>query len=450
MILAAVALLIGSPEEVVQKMTLEEKVGQLFVVPACPERGDDHLHDLHTLIEQYHIGGILLKAGTLESYHNLYRQLNAPELLHLGDAEWGVSMRMRDAVRFPKNLALGAIQDPKILEAFGHQVGKECRLAGIHIDLAPVADVNTNPRNPVIGMRSFGDNPYTVAQKVSVVFQAMQAEGIGAAVKHYPGHGDTSVDSHIDLPVVDEMQLEPFQRAIEGGVSAILTAHLHYRPLNEVVTFSNRLVEEKLRHEFKFDGLVISDALNMGAVEKIPDAPLKALLAGHDILLYGDHRAEVVDQILRVDVPAAIQSIVKAMKGQEAQLDRHVIRIVRAKQRLIRESVKHDMLTSPAAIELQKSLYAQAVTVVCNQHIPLTSKEGVKIIEVVELTDEVKVQIEKEKPEILILYTSPYKLSEVPLAPTTIVAYDPDAKEAAHDILMGRKSALGRLPISHP
>ncbi|HNA62296.1 MAG TPA: glycoside hydrolase family 3 N-terminal domain-containing protein, partial [Rhabdochlamydiaceae bacterium] len=214
----AIALLVGSPEEIVQRMSLEEKVGQLFVVPACPERGDDHLHDLRVLIEKYHIGGIILKQGTQESYRDLYEKLKAPELLHCGDAEWGVSMRMRDGVKYPRNLTLGAIQDLSLLEEFGRQVGRECRQVGLHLNFAPVADVNTNPKNPIIGTRSFGEEPSEVAKRSIIVIQAMQEEGVAATVKHYPGHGATSKDSHVELPVIKEMELLPFQEAITHQV----------------------------------------------------------------------------------------------------------------------------------------------------------------------------------------------------------------------------------------
>jgi len=468
MLIFAIALLVGSPEEIVQRMSLEEKVGQLFIVPACPERGDDHLHDLRVLIEKYHIGGIILKQGTQESYRNLYEKLKAPELLHCGDAEWGVSMRMRDGVKYPRNLTLGAIQDLSLLEEFGRQVGRECRQVGLHLNFAPVADVNTNPKNPIIGTRSFGEEPSEVAKRSNIVIQAMQEEGVTATVKHYPGHGATLKDSHVELPVIEEMELLPFQEAITHQVDCIMTAHLLYQPTHEVVTFSRDIVEKKLRDEFGFEGLIITDGLNMKAINQTGDTALKALQAGHDLLLYGDHISDEVDRLLRTLIPQAIESIKESV--DRAALDAHVIRIIRAKQKLIREIPEARPLQSPEALALKKKLYQQAMTVVSSAHIPLReefqllqfgppsehlvqllhpSTQGLKVVAIYEMNEAAKEYLQKEKPEVVLLFTSPYKLLEMELAPTTIVAYerDEDAEEAVVEILFGRQKAVGCLPI---
>jgi beta-N-acetylhexosaminidase len=483
MVLFATLLLTASPEEIVQQMTLPEKIGQLFVVPACPERGEDHLADLQLLIEKYHIGGILLKQGDQASYRELYEKLGKEPLLHFGDAEWGVSMRMKDAVRFPKNLTLGAVQDLSLIKEFGIALGKECAQVGIHINLAPVADINTNPRNPVIGMRSFGDDAAQVSLRTNIVVDAVQAENVGATVKHYPGHGDTAVDSHIDLPVVQEMQLEPFKQAIAHHVRGVLTAHLLYEPTQEIVTFSYDLIEKKLREELGFEGLIITDGLSMAALTKYfpaDEIALKALQAGHDILLYGDHRPEFVDKIVRLDVPAAIQAIEKAViekRLDEKTLDRHVVRILQTKKDLIREIPPSQPLSSPESLALKKRLFDQAVTLVSNRHIPLqegtnlsliqfgspsenlsrlfssylsaNDVAGLRVVAIYNMTPEAKEYLQREMPEIVILFTSPYKLIEINLAPTTIVAYerDRDAEEAVINILFGKQLAFGKLPI---
>ncbi len=461
-------------------MTLDEKIGQLFIVPACPERGDDHLADLKRLIEKYHIGGIILKQGTQASYRELYEKLSSPiPLLHVGDAEWGVSMRVKDAVRFPRNLTLGAIQDLSLLDQFGHQVGWECKQIGIHLKLGPVADVNTNPRNPVIGMRSFGENPYAVSERLKVVISAVQAENVGACAKHYPDHGNTSVDSHVDLPIVETMQLEPFKQAIQAHVKGIMTAHLFYRPTGEIVTFSRDIVEKKLRDELKFEGLIISDALNMGALSKHDKIAPKALQAGHDLLVYGDHRPDHVDRILRTDVPIAIAEIKQAIENKEIDekdLDTHVARILAFKQTLPSTLPPSTPLTTQKAQQLKKLLFENAVTLVTgkplqdgaplilkqfgsssnnlatlfHQHTSANDVDAKTVIAIYELTEEAKTFLKTERPAALILFTSPFKLLEIDLPPTTLIAFenDPDSEQAAIDILFGKKPSKGKLPIS--
>ena len=158
--MTALQLLTQAPAQIVEQMSLEEKVGQLFVIPGCPERQDEHLQDLDHLFNDCHVGGVILKQGSSESYRKFLASLKTHlPLIRVGDAEWGVSMRVSDAVRFPRNLTLGAIQDLSLIEKFGRQVGWECRQLGIDLNLAPVADINTNPLNPIIGTRSFVDDP---------------------------------------------------------------------------------------------------------------------------------------------------------------------------------------------------------------------------------------------------------------------------------------------------
>jgi beta-glucosidase-like glycosyl hydrolase len=321
------------------EMILDEKIGQLFVVPGCPLRGYEHRQDLKNLIENYHIGGIILKQSeTIEQQLDFMAALKSKTpLLFVGDAEWGIGMRIKEAPVHPKNRELGQV-DLKTLEEFGSAVGKECKESGLHINLAPVVDVCTNP-NSGLGTRSFGDNPEDVALRGRSVIEAMQREGIFATAKHFPGHGAATTDSHLDLPSIDHLELLPFQEAIKAGVHCIMTAHLFYD--NEIVTFSPRLVHDLLRNQLEFDGLIITDALNMNALALYYSPgliALNALIAGHDLLLYGDHKAPNVDQILQVDVPEAILAIHKAIKTghlSPADLDNHVLRILKAKERFI-------------------------------------------------------------------------------------------------------------------
>lgn len=348
-------ILLASLALQIQEMTVEEKIGQLFVVPACPLRGEDHVRDLEHLFNTYHIGGILLKQGDAASTVALLNRLPA-NLLRVADAEWGVSMRISDAVKYPRNQVLGAIEDPLLLASFGHQVGKECRLLGIDLNLAPVADVNTTLDSP-IGTRSFGNNPYEVAWRACTVATAMQEEGVMACGKHFPNHGGTTADSHRDLPILHEMELVPFEALVKAGVKAILTSHLFYKPSEEIVTFSPSIVEGILRGRLGFEGLIITDALNMAAVEKEENCALKALLAGHDLLLYGDHISEVVDEILFELVPKAYQSILQAYhRGivTDKMLDEHLLRILKVKKEHL--PLEAPVLVTPEAEALKEKL----------------------------------------------------------------------------------------------
>ncbi|MGH2638126.1 MAG: glycoside hydrolase family 3 protein, partial [Rhabdochlamydiaceae bacterium] len=338
------------------------------MVPACPNRkDDDHCDNLQRLLTTYSIGGILLKEGTQHSCKTFLKKLQSQiSLLRVGDAEWGTSMRVTDAVKFPRNLTLGAIQDLSLIAKFGRQVGRECRQLGIDLNLAPVADTNTNPLNPVIGTRSFGDDPERVALLVSTVIQAMQDQDTFACAKHFPDHGSPSVDPHEDLPEIHGFCLEPFRAAIQVGVRAILTGHLLVN--TEIVTFSYNWVHALLRNQLKFRGLIITDALNMKAISKYREpgqAALDALKAGHDLLLYGSHLPEEVDRIIELDVPQNIARIVKAVQEGEyhlSLLDAHVLRIINIKKELgQRLLVQPTSIATEEAKLLAQTLYDNAV-----------------------------------------------------------------------------------------
>jgi len=475
------------------EMTTDQKVGQLFVAPIAPEHGKEHIKHLQSLLKTHHIGGVLLKQGTPSQAVSCFNEIDTGPipLLCFADAEWGVSMRLKESVKYPRNLTLGAIQDLSLLEKFGRQVGKECRQLGIHINFAPVADVNTNPANPIIGIRSFGDSFGAVADKAWRVASGMQSEGVLACAKHFPGHGDTSVDSHVDLPAIDALHLSPFEHAGKNGIGCIMTAHLYYRPQEEIVTFSPRLVKGILIDKWKFDGLIITDALNMGALAKYytpGESALGALKAGHDVLLFGSHLIDVVDQLIVEDIPQAVEAIKKAVaQGEisEEELDAHVLRILQAKDKLCNRPVPAPSdLRTEEALFLKKLLYREAMTLVSNDLLPLSENSSYALVQfgaedkpfgkflsrygtiadldsktpvIVAIYDDApKAQAfleELQKKEILyaaVLFCSPYKLLELGVQPTTLVAYedDPDAQEAAADVIFGKLEARGKLPMS--
>ncbi len=337
-LLVVLGTLWGDEQELLERMSVDEKIGQLFMIPACPARQEEeHFEDLKRCLETWHVGGVILKQGTLASASLLLERLSSYQLLYAIDAEWGLAMTLTDGVAYPKNVILGAIQDEELLYRVGEEIGQQCRALGVHINFAPVVDVATNPNSPITCQRSFGNDPHEVAWRAECVVRGMQAAGVMACAKHFPGHGGTVVDSHLELPVVMQMELEPFKRVIEAGVSCVMSGHLVVKE-GPPASLSGKIIQGVLRDELGFCGLVITDALNMRALTShfsVEEIALQAFLAGNDILLYGDHIAPSVDRILRSDVPRAINALKQAYAQgiiTERDLDLRVLKILRAKR----------------------------------------------------------------------------------------------------------------------
>jgi len=285
-------------DSVFDKMTLDEKTGQLLMIITTPEKAQ-HDRVLRYISEQ-HIGGILFQKGSIDDEAasiNLYQKNAKIPLLIALDGEWGLSMRLQNTPRFPRNMALGAIDDTHLLYLYGSEVGRECSELGIHINFAPVLDVNSNPQNPVIGTRSFGENPESVAEKAIAYTQGLESRNIISSGKHFPGHGDTSEDSHETLPSVkknlealEKTELYPFRRFIDEGFSGIMTGHLYVPALDSAQNLpsshSHAIVTDRLQNKMGFRGLAFTDALAMkGALKAGKSVCVEALKAGNDILL---------------------------------------------------------------------------------------------------------------------------------------------------------------------
>jgi beta-glucosidase-like glycosyl hydrolase/CubicO group peptidase (beta-lactamase class C family) len=284
-------------DSIFDTMTLEEKIGQLFMVMTNPNPS----HDAKMLkyIREQKIGGIIFSKGSPEDEArniNLYQQSSKVPLLISLDGEWGLSMRLENTPRFPKNMMLGAITDNHLIQLYGAEVGRECRELGIHINFAPVLDVNSNPDNPVIGIRSFGENQQLVAEKGIAYSRGLESYGVMSVGKHFPGHGDTSSDSHKTLPVINDtrkrindIELYPFKAFIEEGFSGIMTGHLSVPALDKTfrtpTSLSPAIVNRLLKKELDFQGLAFTDALNMKGAATQKSNCVQALVAGNDILL---------------------------------------------------------------------------------------------------------------------------------------------------------------------
>lgn len=528
-------------EKTLAAMSLEEKIGQLFMVAAYSNPDDAKIEEqneavvasVEQLIRDFHVGGILLKHRwePLIQVHLVrhFQAISTIPLLIAQDCEWGLAMRSANTIAFPRNMTLGAIQDDRLIYALGREIGRQCALVGVNVNLAPVVDVNSNPTNPVIGMRSFGDNSENVACKGVALMQGIQKEGVIACAKHFPGHGDTNLDSHDELPFVlndrahfNKTELYPFKKMIEAGVMAVMSAHVVAPALDPCphlpASLSHVIMTETLQKEMGFDGLIITDDLMMGAIAKhypAGEAALQAFLAGCDVLLstrdipkcYAKIQQAVADGVIRME-----------------DLDRRVLKILQAKQwiqmlssekaAMLQEDGDWSLLQSKEALSLKKTLFQDAMTVVNSRGlIPLSSplnewacfqiggdsisgfyqtlqknqmfpccfigehpseEEMSRFVEKASSYQHLlialypkkstkssvfglsfsAIQCVKElcalgKPVIIVVFGSPYL---VPLfnSQTLVVAYegDPLAQQAAVEVLLGKISAKGKLPVS--
>ena len=320
-------------------MTIDEKIGQLFMVQAYSNLDEKHSVGIDSLIEKYHIGGLIFMQGTpikQAELTNRYQSKAKTPLLIGFDGEWGLDMRLKNTYRFPWNMTLGAIRNNKLIEDFGVQLGKHCKRLGIHINFAPVVDVNTNPENPIIGNRSFGESRENVTEKSVAFIKGMQSQKVLSSAKHFPGHGDTSTDSHKTLPVLeyeferlDSIELYPYKELIKNDLTSVMVAHLSVKALESnsqlPTSLSYNVISNLLKKELKFNGLILTDALNMkGAADYAEpgDVDLAALLAGNDILLIPEN------------VPSAVLKIKSALENKiitEERINYSVEKILKAK-----------------------------------------------------------------------------------------------------------------------
>ncbi len=383
-------------DSVMKTLSLDDKIAQLMMVAAYSNRGEEHFAEIDQLIHKYHIGGLIFFQGGPVRQANLtnrFQKISKVPLLIGIDGEWGLAMRLDSTISYPRQMTLGAIQNDALIYQMGYDIGLQCKRMGIHVNFAPVADVNNNPANPVINSRSFGENPYSVAVKAQKYAEGLQDAGVLVTAKHFPGHGDTDADSHYSLPVIkhsferlDSVELYPFKYLIERGVTGIMAAHLQVPVLdtssNLASSLSPLVIDSLLRRKMNFKGLVFTDALNMKGVSryfKPGDAELMAFLAGNDILL------------MPGDVPKAIASIRKEVKKgtvSEEELDARCRKVLLAKAWVGLNRYKPvkiislaEDLNAPAYNALRRNLIANSLTVIKNKYqiLPLFRIEDYKI-----------------------------------------------------------------------
>ncbi|HSR50055.1 MAG TPA: glycoside hydrolase family 3 N-terminal domain-containing protein [Acidobacteriota bacterium] len=530
-------------EDRLSQMTVQEKVGQLIVggsETAYMHVESERFQEILQEIRDYHLGGYHAFRGHVLSAAAMIRRMQdaaAIPLFITADLEGGVGLIFEGGTRFPKAMALAAAGDEELVRQVAQATAREGKALGINVNFYPVVDVNNNPENPIINIRSFGEDPLAVGRLASVYIEAMQSEGLMATAKHFPGHGDTAQDSHLELPVIEaplerleQVELPPFKAAVEAGVGAVMTAHLAVPALEpdqtRAASLSSRIVEGVLRRDMDFQGLVITDAMNMGGVVDHfgdGDAAVEAVLAGSDLVL------------LPRSVPAVFKALLSAVREgriSAQRLEASVRRILSAKARLGLPGYKpvdlasiDEVVGSPEHQELSEQVMEQAITVVRDEKgvLPLRPRPRGTLL-LVTLTDsggsygrgralrnelrehhrnvlhfdidadatsnEIRLlralaarvdavvvggfiriaafkgdialapnQLETlrqlaalERPTAFVFFGSPYLLSAVPELPTYILAYEdfPGAEVAAARIILGRKPARGKLPVSLP
>ena len=383
-------------DSILKNMSIDEKIGQLFMIQAYSNRDKKHENFINNMIHKYHVGNLIFMQGTPEKQvilNNKYQVLSKVPLMIGFDGEWGLDMRLKNTYRFPWNMTLGAIQDDELLTETGKRIGEHCKRVGIHINFAPVVDINTNPKNPIIGNRSFGENKENVTRKAIAFTKGMQSVGVLANAKHFPGHGDSATDSHHTLPTInfnesrlDSIELYPYKKMFRQGIASVMTAHLSIPALESntklPTSLSKNVVTTLLQEKLGFKGLIITDGLNMkGAANYATPAEINisALLAGNDMLL------------IPQDVPGTIRSIKEALvagKLTEKRLDYSVKKILKAKYlvglhnyKAIKTANIIADINSPYDEVLHRKLMKNSITVLKNKEaiLPIKNLENKKI-----------------------------------------------------------------------
>ena len=370
-------------DSVMQRMSLKERIGQLFIYTIAPQLNKPNTDLLRKVVQEYKVGGLLFSGGLLENQVKLTNQaqeMAGVPLLITFDGEWGLAMRLRGTPSFPRNRVLGCIRDNGLLYEYGREVARQCREIGVQVNFAPVADVNINPDNPVINTRSFGEDPVEVARKVVAYSRGLESGRILSVSKHFPGHGDTDVDSHKALPVLpftrerlDSVELYPFRRAIRAGLGGIMVGHLEvpaWEPQAGLPSsLSRRIVTDLLKEELGFKGLVFTDALAMRGVSGQGHLCLQALKAGDDLLL--------VPRNLEGEL-GAVRAAVRSGELPEAEINRRCRKVLMYKYALglskkphVRLSGLESRLNTPHTRTLMRQLKQAAITVVDEGERPL-------------------------------------------------------------------------------
>lgn len=369
-------------DSIYNTLSLREKVGQLYTVQVFSNQDETTKQEIIELIKNHHIGGIIYSKGDPVSQAKLDNELQGMSripLLVSMDAEWGLSMRLDETFVFPWNMTLGAIQDNTLIEQTGRQIGEHCKRLGVHLNFAPVVDINTNPKNPIIGNRSFGEDRDNVTEKAFAFMKGMQSAGILANAKHFPGHGDTETDSHKTLPTIDfgekridSVEMYPYKKLIKEGLSSVMVAHLNVPSMETRSDYpsslSKHIITDILKDSLGFNGLIISDALTMKGAADFDESgqiDLAAFLAGNDMLLMSEDPSMGITKITDAYYEGKIT---------EERLEHSVKKILKAKFKVglnLYKPIKVDNIVNDLNRIKDKVLYEElienAITIVKNK-----------------------------------------------------------------------------------
>lgn len=473
---------LDNPEELLASLSLRDKIAQLIIAAAVsnedanrdfmkqsPYRMDKN--QLEFLIKHCHIGGVIFLGSGIRSEQTArtkyYQKISDLPLLVAADAEYGTAMRLRDGSAFPKNTTAAAIQDETLLYDMGYYIGLELQQMGIHMNLGPVTDIDSNPNNAVIADRALGSNPHDVARKSSLIIKGLKSSGIMACAKHFPGHGDTLIDSHVALPTVtrsrqelDELELIPFKAAIANNVDAIMIAHIAVSELeptpNLPATLSKNVITNLLKEELGFEGLVVTDGLGMCGVtmhQQNGYLELHALLAGADILLCPRDPSLVIKCILEAVENGSIT---------EEFINTKALRVLKAKKRTFeRAEQTRTSITKDQIHSLRQRMYQEAITLVFDKR-PRTAPEITLSVvptsryksENFGITTQQVEQLEQKRAQgmeiTIVIYGTPHAAEFfAPYADRLIVAYEdtPETRHAVDEVIKGNLIPTGKLPV---
>ncbi len=391
-------------DSVFNTLTPKQRIGQLFLVRAHTNLGQKYVDSVKQVIEREQLGGLVVFQGGPVRHANMfnqYQKVSKVPLLITFDGEWGLGMRMPDStISYPYQMTLGAIQNNNLLYEMGRQVARDFHRMGMHFNFAPVVDINNNPKNPVINFRSFGDNKYKVTEKAKAYMDGMVQGGILASLKHFPGHGDTDVDSHHDLPQLkfdrarlDSLEKYPFRQLIKDGAPSVMVAHMNIPALDNTPnipsSISKKVVTDIIRTELGFRGLTVTDAMDMSGVKKFfpnGEADVMAIEAGHDLLEVSENSGRAID---------LVEKAIKSGRLSQADIDARVKKVLAAKLWLGLNQVKpvntnrlYEDLNTPAAQSLVQRISDAAVTL-------LKSDRGLKRFDPKKSTSIVSVGIDQ-------------------------------------------------------
>ncbi|MDR1742892.1 MAG: serine hydrolase [Dysgonamonadaceae bacterium] len=502
-------------DSVYATMSLDEKIGQLFMPLADSDASGRSRMSMY--IKEQKVGGFLFSKGTLRQQAeatNFAQSISKIPLLISLDGEWGLAMRLSDAMEFPRNMMLGAIQNDSLLYLYGKEIARQCREMGIHINFAPSLDVNSNPDNPVIGSRSFGENAQNVAGKGIAYSQGLEDSGVLSVAKHFPGHGDTADDSHKTLPTIahsaerlDSIELYPFAKYIEAGLSGIMIAHLNVPALQTdgyPSSLSPHIGEKLLKEKYGFSGLIFTDGMAMKGVTNQSDMSVRAILAGNDIVLGVINQKEEFDSVKKAVENGTISDSLLNEKVKKILAYKYILMV--QKNTPITVSGLTNRINTPYTQWLKQKLYNESVTLLKNESelLPVKQLDKTRIASVAigtsrkepfqewlnryadvktfqvqagKLADIEKkledfdlvifsvhqkrysespdlVRLVKKKNSVLVFFASPYDLKNdivsTQSAKAVLLAYDnsENAQSAAAQAVFGGIAVSGKIPVS--